>query len=322
MVASSGDMQHASWTQPLGDADPALLADVIAFLDGFDEMRGGDSWLPRPPISPTAVSGVIESVNSTTTRRAVVPTCAREAKSPSVSRRQSAVSAKNRARVDRYQKRRQELQSLRGQVATLTEQLERLQQRANSTLEARATSTLGITIRSAYRGAVDWERRAEQERQMRHHAEQTNAQLRQVLRSQQQWNSTFESWLRQISGSSIRVHALQVVSVTLNANRLLTTLRNSAICSTVLPQDKVQTRWILGLLSCAECIMRRASWRLLVVVPAPRILAFRGRKRSFHQVLSGQLPIPSQSGIQEALGEFGGIHFSKCVPIRDQASRI
>lgn len=206
MTTSCSGTSGPSNGPPLGDTDSAVLADVMAFLDDFDDSGDRDAWLADTPVSPTAVSVVTDPVtpSRSTSKRS-------EGLDSSSHRPRPYSAAKNKARVNRYWKRKEELQVLRSQAVSLKGHLDLLQQCARSPMEIEVTSALGVTIRSAYRSAVgkmDWKHRAAQEEQLRYHSERINAQLRQLLIFQRQWTSELGVCLQSGSGAPIKVRML------------------------------------------------------------------------------------------------------------------
>jgi len=148
---------------PLDDSnDPAVLADVIAFLDGFDEAVHFD----KSELTPTSASPRVGA-----------------------DRRGSRAAEENRARVERYWRKKDELSLLRKQVAYLTGLL----------------VTVG-RARDSHGG--DWKHRLDRERELRLRAEKTNAQLREVLRTHELWRCGLSKKLQGAWPSSMEVRQL------------------------------------------------------------------------------------------------------------------
>lgn len=159
--------------------DGAVVQDVLAFLDDFDQSCGGDHDEMDQPSETTTSSG------ADSPRIGAIDSQAGVTDASKLGRRRARAEASNRARVRRYQKKKDELHALRRQVASLTNRVELLARCARSPVQAQQTSALGVTIRRAFGStaapSLNWQRRARTEREMRVCSEQVNAQLRQLL---------------------------------------------------------------------------------------------------------------------------------------------
>jgi hypothetical protein len=168
---------------PLDDSnDPAVLADVIAFLDGFDEAVHFD----KSELTPTSASPRVGA-----------------------DRRGSRAAEENRARVERYWRKKDELSLLRKQVAYLTGTLERMKRATGVSLEVKSANGLLVTVgraRDSHGG--DWKHRLDRERELRLRAEKTNAQLREVLRTHELWRCGLSKKLQGAWPSSMEVRQL------------------------------------------------------------------------------------------------------------------
>lgn len=173
---------------PLDDSnDPAVLADVIAFLDGFEEAVHFDMGATRQ--SDLAMTAAGSRLGA--------------------DQRRSRAAEENRARVERYWRKKDELSLLRKQVAYLTGTLERMKRATGTRLEVKSANGLLVTVgRTRDSRGGGWKHRLDRERELRLRAEKTNAQLREVLRTHELWRSGLGKKLQGAWPGSVEVRQL------------------------------------------------------------------------------------------------------------------
>jgi len=200
------------------DDSAVVVQDVLAFLDDFDRSSGNDS----AATDRQSEGSVTDSLGVEKNDRQIAGI-----DPVKLSRRRARAEASNRARVQRYHRKKGELHALRRQVASLVGRVALLQQCARSQMQVQQTSALGVTIRRALgstTGGVSWKRRADVEREMRIRSDQTNAQLKQLLRASLERVSAMKGEAQQ-AGDGIRAN----VRVSLNASFVLLPDSNSCL---------------------------------------------------------------------------------------------
>jgi hypothetical protein len=262
-------------TTTLGDGcDHETLADVLAFLDAFDgvgeaEVRSVGS--PQPTRSTSAVCGTSA-------------TCSER-------RQPSKASAKNLARVARYWRHKDELQSLRSTAEYLSNVLE-AKKRGSLTLRSLHASPRSAAKQLSKSTGMNWEERARVERELRRRAEETNVRLRRLAGKQMKWSNMLDTTLRKAWWSTWQVR--RTLQSTQQIASQLTKIIACLLCN-VLCRSTFRARSKLAVypgskssLAGRACARRGRLQRLLQALGLPRSRFQRGT-RSTSVVYGGPL---------------------------------
>lgn len=196
----------AALVTTLGDGcDHETLADVLAFLDAFDEPGEPEPRSAAPP-QPTFDASEVRGP-------AAAP--------PFERRRHSRASARNQARVARYWKHKDELQSLRSTAEFLSNVLE-AKKRGSLTLRSLHASPRSVAKQLSQAAGTNWEQRARVERELRRRAEDTNARLRRLAGKQMKWSNMLDATMRKAWWSTWQVRGTLLPAVSIGTQLALT----------------------------------------------------------------------------------------------------
>jgi hypothetical protein len=208
-LIKSGGMEGVTKPVVDGECDPAVLTDVLAFLDGFHESASSEC-----EAGAAATTGTLAPPSSSLSSDSTPATCS--ALLLGTRWRQTNALEENRPRVARYWRHKDELQSLRTVAEYLSNVLEFMKSGAHRPLRLEPTSDSGI---------VDWKQCAEQEMLLLERARRTNTDLRRLVRSEKHFASTIGSLLNSAWPHAWEIQVLSLMlAAAILANECLLTL--------------------------------------------------------------------------------------------------
>jgi len=194
-LIKSGGMEGVTKPVVDGECDPAVLTDVLAFLDGFHESASSEC-----EAGAAATTGTLAPPSSSLSSDSTPATCS--ALLLGTRWRQTNALEENRPRVARYWRHKDELQSLRTVAEYLSNVLEFMKSGAHRPLRLEPTSDSGI---------VDWKQCAEQEMLLLERARRTNTDLRRLVRSEKHFASTIGSLLNSAWPHAWEIQVLSLI---------------------------------------------------------------------------------------------------------------